>query len=166
MRGAKMETEAKPNTGAGVLRMPGMAWRISGSIAVFFGWLVFLIIWLFFFASDYDVFQNIAIIIVSILVSLGILAAMWVPWGLRYADSFEGGTMKDKPKWTSVLSGIAGLGWLIFLIIWLFFYASDFTGYQNIAIVLVSILVLAGILGGAWAYWGLRFGTRCGKDGA
>jgi hypothetical protein len=27
----------------------------------------------------------------------------------------------------------------------------------------VSILVLAGILGGAWAYWGVRFGARCGE---
>ena len=58
------------------------------------------------------------------------------------------------------LSIIVGIGWLIFLIIWLAFYAQDFNVYQNIAIFLVSILAVAAILGSAWAHWGMKFGSK------
>lgn len=153
-----MEGEKKME-GMDVLRTAGFGWRVSLSIGVFFGWLVFLIIWLFFYADDYDVFQNIAVFLVSVLVGIGILAAMWAPWGIRYAGQMgKAAECKKSPGWASVLSAIAGIGWLVFLIVWLFFYAGDFSGYQNLAIVIVSILVLAGITGATWAYWGTRFG--------
>ena len=51
--------------------------------------------------------------------------------------------------WRISLSIIVGVGWLIFLILWLFFYASGFNIYQNIAIFIVSILIVGGVLGAA-----------------
>ena len=56
------------------------------------------------------------------------------------------------------LSAIGGIGWLIFVIYWLAFLSIDM-GYsweKRIAIVLLSILVLFLLLGGMWAFWGLR----------
>ena len=63
-------------------------------------------------------------------------------------------------RWRVALSILVGIGWLIFLIIWLAFYAADFNVYQNIAIFLVSILAIAAILGPAWAHWRMKFGGK------
>ena len=64
-------------------------------------------------------------------------------------------------RWRVALSILVAIGWLIFLIIWLAFYADDYSIYQNIAIFLVSILVMVAILGPAWAHWGMKFGWKC-----
>ena len=131
-------------------RTPGFAWRVGLSIFVVFGWLAFVIIWLFFYAEDHDVFQNIAIFLVSILVGIGILAGAWATWGIRYASRFGGHEEWMKPRGTWILNTVAGLGWLIFLIIWLYFYADNYSGYQNLAIVITSLLVLGAVSGSAW----------------
>ena len=66
--------------------------------------------------------------------------------------------------WRVSLSIIIGVGWLVFLILWLAFYAPAFTLYQNLAIILVSILIVGAILGAAWASWGIQYGCRFGKE--
>jgi len=63
-------------------------------------------------------------------------------------------------RWRVALSILVVVGWLIFLILWLAFYADGFSIYQNIAVFLVSILVMIAILGPAWAYWGMKFGWK------
>lgn len=52
------------------------------------------------------------------------------------------------PRKRSVIGGLAGIIWLTFIIIWLFFFAGDFTLYQNIAAVLASALI---VFGAGWA---------------
>ena len=66
--------------------------------------------------------------------------------------------------WRVSLSIIMGMGWLVFLILWLAFVAPGFTLYQNLAIVFVSILIVCAVLGAAWASWGIKYGCRCGKE--
>jgi hypothetical protein len=63
--------------------MKGLGWRVSLSIIVSLGWLVFLVIWLFFYAESFSLYQNIAIFIASILVLAAIMGASWAPWGMR-----------------------------------------------------------------------------------
>ena len=72
-----------------IMKTKGFGWRISLSIISVVGWLIFLIIWLFFYASDFNVYQNIAIFIVSILAFGGIMGATWAPWGIKHGDKFE-----------------------------------------------------------------------------
>jgi len=72
-----------------IMKTKGFGWRISLSIISGVGWLIFLIIWLFFYATDFNVYQNIAIIIVSILAIGGIMGATWAPWGIKHGDKFE-----------------------------------------------------------------------------
>ena len=67
----------------------GFGWRVSLTIIMGVGWLVFLILWLFFYASGFNVYQNIAIFIVSLLIVGGIIAAAWAPWGIRHGRKFE-----------------------------------------------------------------------------
>jgi len=74
---------------------------------------------------------------------------------------------KDIPKpsgWRVSLSIVMGVGWLIFLIIWLAFYAGNYSFNKNIAIILISILVLIVVLGGSWAAWGLKQIPEEGKE--
>lgn len=150
-----------PKEATDVFGTEGFAWRVGLSIIVVFGWLAFLIIWLFFYAGDYDVFQNIAIFLVSIIVSIGVLAAAWATWGIKYASKLRGrGTECMKPKGTWILNTVAGLGWLVFLIIWLYFYAGDYNGYQNLAILITSLLVLGAVTSSTWVVRWVRASRR------
>lgn len=142
-------------------RTAGFAWRVGLSIVVVFGWLAFVIIWLFFYAGDFDVFQNIAIFLVSVIVAIGTLAAAWTTWGIRYASKFgKHGEDWMKPKGTWILNTVAGLGWLVFLVIWLYFYAGDYSGYQNLAILITSLLVLGAVTSSAWVVRWIRASRR------
>ena len=64
--------------------MKGMGWRVSLSILVSLGWLAFLVIWLFFYAGDFSLYQNIAIFLVSVIVVVAIMGASWAPWGMKH----------------------------------------------------------------------------------
>jgi hypothetical protein len=66
--------------------------------------------------------------------------------------------------WRVGISILVGCGWLIFLIVWLSFYATDLSIYQNIAIFITSILVVGAILGSSWVSWGVKYGYKYGRD--
>jgi len=82
-----------PEKDRGVNEEPGVGWRVSLSILGGVGWLAFLIVWLFFFAGDYSIYRNLAVLLVAVLLFGGIQGAMWAPWGMRHGDDFgeEGG---------------------------------------------------------------------------
>lgn len=75
---------------------PGLSSRVAVSIAVFFGWLIFLVIWLFFYAGRFSVLENIGILVVAFLVGVAILAIMWASWGMKYGKKME--RWKDRPE--------------------------------------------------------------------
>ncbi len=54
-----------------------------------------------------------------------------------------------------VISVIAGMGWFIFLILWLYFFAERISVYKNLAIVLLSVLVLGIIHSITWIPFGI-----------
>ena len=139
-------------------------WRVSLSIGMGIGWLIFLIIWLAFFAGDYSAYQNIAIVLISILVVFLILGGSWASWGLKFIPK-EGKEMMKAAGFTSrvVVSIIVPLALMIFWIIWFFFFAENFNVYQNIAIFLVSLLAVGGLMGGIWASWGMKHGKKFEK---
>jgi hypothetical protein len=51
--------------------------------------VVFLIYWFWYQASIFDIYQNIAIFIVAILIMGGIMGAVWAPWGMKHGRRFE-----------------------------------------------------------------------------
>jgi tetrahydromethanopterin S-methyltransferase subunit E len=59
------------------------------SIIVAFGVIFFLIYWFWVLAEPYNVYQNLAIFIISFLIAGGILAAMWAPWGMTHGSELH-----------------------------------------------------------------------------
>lgn len=140
-------------------------WRVSLSIIVGVAWLIFVIVWLAFYAFDYSVYRNIAIILISILVLIVVLGVPWAVWAIRHVPE-EGRRMMKVAGFTSrvAVSIVVPFALLIFLIVWFYQYASDFNIYQNLAIFLISILVVGGLMGAVWAPWGMKHGKDFKKD--
>jgi hypothetical protein len=65
------------------MSMNGLGTRVAGTIIVGVGWLVFLILYLAFYAGSFNIWQNLAIFLASLLISGGLIAALWVVWALR-----------------------------------------------------------------------------------
>jgi len=136
-------------------------WRIPLSVATAVGWLIFLVIWLFFYAGDHHIYQNIGMVLLSLMVMALILGVAWIAWAFRGMTEFEEmmmqiGGMKNR----ITLSMVVPIACFIFLGLWLFFMAVDFDIYQNIAIVILTILVMGGILGVMWTTGGWKRGGR------
>ena len=139
----------------------GLGWRVSLSIIVGVGWLVFLIVWLFFYASDYTAYKNLAIVMISVLLMIIILGIPWSIWGFRFQTKKEKEMWKTKGfKWRVGLSIIIAFVLIIFLIYWFWSLAEGYSLYQNIAIFIVSILIVGGVLGASWAPWGIKYGEK------
>lgn len=79
-----------------IMKTKGFDWRVSLSIISVVAWLIFLIIWLFFYANNFNVYQNIAIFIVSILAFGGIMGASWAPWGIKHGHKLEKKEIRKK----------------------------------------------------------------------
>jgi hypothetical protein len=60
--------------------------RIYASIIIAFGWLLFLALWLFSYATSFSILQNIAILLVSIVVAAMLQILLWVPWSMKQVD--------------------------------------------------------------------------------
>jgi hypothetical protein len=60
--------------------------RIYESIAVPVVWLIFLALWLFYYASSFSILQNIGIFLLSFAVAGVIEVIVWVPWATKHID--------------------------------------------------------------------------------
>jgi hypothetical protein len=141
-----------------------MGGKPSISIAVGVGWLIFVILWLAFYASDYSWEKNIAILLLSILILILALGGMWAIWSLRMIPKKDWEMFKIKGfKWRISISIILPFAAIIFLIIWFWYYAEPYTVWQNIAVLLVILLAIGGILGAIWARWGMKHGQEMKK---
>jgi len=138
-----------------------MGWRVSLSILVGVGWLIFLVLWLFFYAENYVWEKNIAVVLFSLLILCGVLGIPWGIWALRHQSEKDKAVWQTKGfRWRLWVSGIVMVGVFIFLIYWFWFLAEPFDVYQNIAIFIISILIMGGLLGAMWAPWGMRYGPQ------
>ncbi len=136
----------------------------SFSIIIGVGWLIFLILWLAFYAGQYAWEKNLAIILLSTLVMFVLIGGMWAMYGIRNIPPDEKEKFKTGGfKWRVWLSIVLPFAALIFLIVWFWFYAQPYNVWQNIAVMLVTILVIGGVLGSIWARWGIKHGHKFDK---
>jgi membrane protein YdbS with pleckstrin-like domain len=67
-------------------RPEGTGWRVSASIVTVFGFLISIILWFFFYAEKFNVYQNMAIVAVMLLSFIAIMGATWASWGIRQSE--------------------------------------------------------------------------------
>ncbi|MFZ0924964.1 MAG: hypothetical protein WCE82_10500 [Halobacteriota archaeon] len=56
---------------------------LFAGIAIAFAWLLFVGLWLFFYASSFNIWQNIGTFVISLAIVAILETAIWVPWGLK-----------------------------------------------------------------------------------
>ncbi len=123
------------NGGVWVTTIPvtGMGGREKGSIGILGLWLGFLVYWMWFQADITPWNINAVYVLLSTIISSALILGAWVPEMRR-----EGGQI-----------GWFGIGllyvWLILMVFWFQFFAPDFIGYQNIAVVVASFLAMVAI---------------------
>ncbi len=58
--------------------------RVLLAIIIPFGWLIFLALWLIFYAGGFSILQNLGIFVLSIAI-VGVLEVLlWVPWSMKH----------------------------------------------------------------------------------
>jgi amino acid transporter len=57
-------------------------------------------------------------------------------------------------------SGAVAIGWLVFLILFLAFFSEGFRINEKFAIILLSIFIIAVLLGGFWLYWSFQMMSK------
>lgn len=143
-----MNDEAvEPQDWQACMEIRGMGWRISASMVSGIVWIASMIAWLFFAATNHNIWENLGLLLISLMTLVALNVAIWLPFGLRFAP-------KEKMArcWTlrSAISCIIGLGVAISLIAWLFLYADDYSIYQNLAVLLIAIVVGGGLNAATW----------------
>lgn len=63
----------------------GMGGRVAASILTFFASIIGIIVWLFFYAGSFNVYQNIAVVVVILLGFIAVMGATWASWGMKQA---------------------------------------------------------------------------------
>jgi hypothetical protein len=138
----------------------GLAWRISLSILVGVGWLVFLLLWLFFYSSQYHWEKNIAVFLLSLLILVGILGVPWAYWAFKKQTPVDKEMWKQKGfQWRFWVSIIVGLSFILFLIYWFWAYAEPYNIFQNLAIFIITLLIAGGLVAAMWVPWGMKHGS-------
>ncbi len=57
-----------------------------------------------------------------------------------------------------VVSILASIFWASFMLVHVVFWSSSFDWLQNLAIIVLSLIIMAGVVGLMWVYW--AFGRR------
>lgn len=60
-------------------------------------------------------------------------------------------------RWRMGVSILAPIVWLSVTLLYVGFWASGFTLFQSVIVILVSTLILGGVMGTAWMAWGPRY---------
>jgi hypothetical protein len=118
----------------------GVAKKSQATLGGFIVWAAFVVVWLFFFAINYGIFENIAVAVSSFIIIGGFIGAMWT------GDAIGPSGMERRAR-VSILSTVF---WIAFIILWLPFYAESFNVNKNAAVLLTSVLVFIGVNGAAW----------------
>ncbi|KYK21725.1 hypothetical protein AYK25_03175 [Thermoplasmatales archaeon SM1-50] len=141
--------------------MKGLAWSMSFSILVVVGWLVFLVLWLFFYAKNYAWERNIAVFLLSVLLLAAALGIPWTYWAFKKQNTAEKEMWKLRGfRWRVWVSIIVIVSVIIFLIYWFWMIAEPYSIYQNLAIFIVAFFIVGGLLTAMWLPWGMMHNPK------
>lgn len=69
----------------------------------FFGSIIAVILWLFFYAGSFNVYQNIAVVVVIALAFIAVMGATWASWGMRQRGDWWSGRGATDGKTASAI---------------------------------------------------------------
>ena len=72
-----------------LFKIKGFKWRIIGTLFFLFALLIVLIYGFWYIWTDFSFWQYVAIFIVVILVSGGLMGVVWAPWSAKNKDEME-----------------------------------------------------------------------------
>lgn len=122
--------------------------KVSAVLGI--GWVTFLISWLFLFASDYDVYKNIAIVVGSLIGVFALIGTTWM-WGVKFPEGCKKAMKEVKGLGSRMLiSMITMVSSVAFFLLWFYFYAVEYSVYQNLGILIVQNLVTFGVMAITW----------------
>jgi len=67
----------------------GLASRVVASIVICAAWLVFVLVFAVFYASNFGLLQSVVIVLVSLIIVGAAIGAMWASWGIRFGYAEE-----------------------------------------------------------------------------
>jgi len=56
-----------------------------------------------------------------------------------------------------VLSFLAVVAWLVFILLFALYWSTGFSLFQDVIVTIVSLLVMGLLVGLMWVVWGMRF---------
>ena len=65
------------------MAMNHMGTRVAGTVAAFFGWLAFIVLYLAFYGGNFTFWQSLAVFIASGAIVIAIIAVLWIRWALK-----------------------------------------------------------------------------------
>ena len=63
--------------------MDSLGAKAAGTVAILFGWLAIIVLYLAFFAGNFDFWQKLAIFIASGAAVIAIVSVIWIKWTLK-----------------------------------------------------------------------------------
>lgn len=86
---------------------------------------------------------------------------------MSFDDWKEGGPWGDwehnKPLGPIVVSILAVIAWLVFILLYALYWSNGFSLFQNVIVTIVSLTIMALFIGLGWVVWGMRFAGRWKK---
>jgi hypothetical protein len=77
----------------------GLKARIVATLALLVGGLCWILLYLAFLAGRFSWYQNLAIVLVSLIVVPVAVVVMWVLWGMKVGRRFRDAFWDDGPPW-------------------------------------------------------------------
>lgn len=70
-----------------------------------------------------------------------------------------------RPVGGIVLTLVAVLAWLIFILLYALYWSNSYSFFQNIVVTVVSLGITAMVIAIGWVVWGFRYVRNWGKPG-
>jgi hypothetical protein len=75
------------------------------------------------------------------------------PGGIQFPFDWKG----RMPFAPIILSFLAVAVWLVFILLYALYWSTGFSWFQNIIVTIVSLALMALVVGMMWMIWGMRF---------
>ncbi len=69
----------------------------------------------------------------------------------------------NKPLGPIVVTILAVIAWLVFILVYALYWSNGFTIFQNVIVTIVSLIIVGLLIGLGWVVWGMKYAKRWRK---